>query len=64
MSPIRPTIPTEAAKEDASSSGYEMGKRSESEHVIHRLLLMSYFPSGFWSRLLTRDTIQCFCDVS
>ena len=31
-----------------------MGKRSESEHVIHRLLLMSYFPSGFWSRLLTR----------
>ena len=31
-----------------AARGYEMGKRSESEHVIHRLLLMSYFPSGFW----------------
>ena len=62
----RPTIPIEASKEDASSarSGYEMGKRSESEHVIHRLLLMSYFPSGFWSRLLTRDTIQRCREIS
>ena len=55
----RPTIPIEAAKEDppsaaaasSASSGYEMGKRSESEHVIHRLLLMSYFPSGFWEAI-------------
>ena len=62
-------------------SEYEMTRRSEAEHCIHRfvlsyndmgcnsftfrerscvfffffrLLLMSYFPSGFWSRLLTR----------
>ena len=32
----------------SSSSEYEMSRRSESEHAIHRLLLMSYFPSGFW----------------
>ena len=30
------------------NSEYEMSKRSEAEHCIHRLLLMSYFPSGFW----------------
>ncbi len=35
-------------------SEFEMTRRSEAEHCIHRLLLMSYFPSGFWSRLLTR----------
>jgi hypothetical protein len=28
--------------------------RKELEHSIQRLVLMSYFPSGFWSRLLTR----------
>ena len=48
--------PLDSSRDDnaTSASGYEMSKRSESEHVIHRLLLMSYFPSGFWSRLLTR----------
>ena len=33
---------------------YEMTHRTELEHVLQRLVLMSYFPSGFWSRLLTR----------
>ena len=33
---------------------YEMSHRTELEHVLQRLVLMSYFPSGFWSRLLTR----------
>ena len=28
--------------------------RKELEHSIQRLVLMSYFPSGFWSRILTR----------
>lgn len=28
--------------------------KTQIENVIRRLLLMSYFPSGFWSRLMTR----------
>ncbi|GFS86526.1 hypothetical protein NPIL_84741 [Nephila pilipes] len=28
--------------------------KTQTESVIRRLLLMSYFPSGFWSRLMTR----------
>jgi len=28
--------------------------RGTEERCIRRLLLMSYFPSGFWSRLMTR----------
>lgn len=41
-------------KTKENSNDYEMTRRSEAEHAIHRLCLMSYFPSGFWSRLLTR----------
>lgn len=33
---------------------YEVSHRHEPEDSIQRLVLMSYFPSGFWSRLLTR----------
>ena len=33
---------------------YELSQRSEPDHAIHRLLLLAYLPSGFWSRLLTR----------
>ncbi|KAK7861679.1 hypothetical protein R5R35_005355 [Gryllus longicercus] len=33
---------------------YELTHRSDPECSIRRLLLMSYFPSGFWSRLITR----------
>ena len=33
---------------------YEVSHRKELEHSIQRLILMSYFPSGFWSRILTR----------
>ncbi|XP_067008597.2 leucine-rich repeat serine/threonine-protein kinase 1 [Anabrus simplex] len=32
----------------------EITHRSDPECSIRRLLLMSYFPSGFWSRLITR----------
>ena len=33
---------------------YELSHRSEPDHAIHRLVLLAYLPSGFWSRLLTR----------
>jgi serine/threonine protein kinase/GTPase SAR1 family protein len=33
---------------------YELSHRSEPDHAIHRLILLAYLPSGFWSRLLTR----------
>ncbi|CAB3385193.1 Hypothetical predicted protein [Cloeon dipterum] len=32
----------------------EVTTKSDPESSIRRLLLMSYFPSGFWSRLMTR----------
>lgn len=31
-----------------------MSQRNDPELSIRRLLLMSYFPCGFWSRLITR----------
>ncbi|XP_026681676.1 leucine-rich repeat serine/threonine-protein kinase 1-like [Diaphorina citri] len=34
--------------------GVELSTRGDPETAIRRLLLMSYFPSGFWSRLMTR----------
>ncbi|XP_071748491.1 leucine-rich repeat serine/threonine-protein kinase 1 isoform X2 [Lepeophtheirus salmonis] len=37
-----------------SLSSFEVTHRSEIDHRIQRLFLMSYFPSGFWSRLLSR----------
>ena len=49
-----------SGKERSHGSGkgkykeYEMSHRTELEHVLQRLVLMSYFPSGFWSRILTR----------
>ena len=33
---------------------YDLSHRSEPDHAIHRLVLLAYLPSGFWSRLLTR----------
>lgn len=38
----------------SSSSIYHVHSISQPDKSISRLLLMSYFPSGFWSRLLTR----------
>lgn len=32
----------------------EVSTKADPEASIRRLLLMSYFPSGFWSRLMTR----------
>lgn len=59
ITPSSPSI--EAALEvDASASAIaaaascELTHRSDPELSIRRLLLMSYFPSGFWSRLMTR----------
>uniref|UniRef100_A0A6A7FVB2 non-specific serine/threonine protein kinase n=2 Tax=Hirondellea gigas TaxID=1518452 RepID=A0A6A7FVB2_9CRUS len=34
--------------------GVQISHRSSAVSAIRRLLLMSYFPSGFWSRLMTR----------
>uniref|UniRef100_A0A8D9E2H8 non-specific serine/threonine protein kinase n=1 Tax=Cacopsylla melanoneura TaxID=428564 RepID=A0A8D9E2H8_9HEMI len=51
----------EAAVLSNGEDGVELTTRGDPETVIRRLLLMSYFPSGFWSRLMTRvladDTI-------
>ncbi len=51
----KPIVDIDPGKHEVESKGtrtvsneYEMSKRSEAEHCIHRLLLMSYFPSGFW----------------
>lgn len=37
-----------------SNPFYDVCTLTKSEKSISRLLLMSYFPSGFWSRLITR----------
>lgn len=46
---------------DSIDIGEHITSRSDPEVSVRRLLLMSYFPSGFWSRLITRilgdDTI-------
>ena len=46
--------PTANARKGRAGRDYEISARSEPDHVLLRLFLMSYFPSGFWSRLLTR----------
>ncbi|XP_063218267.1 leucine-rich repeat serine/threonine-protein kinase 1 isoform X2 [Bacillus rossius redtenbacheri] len=66
-SPMPPRIssPSQPEEDAEATSGreapYEISSRSDPECSIRRLLLMSYFPSGFWSRLITRiladDTI-------
>ncbi|XP_050423466.1 leucine-rich repeat serine/threonine-protein kinase 1 [Adelges cooleyi] len=40
--------------EDFIEIGENITSRSDPEVSVRRLLLMSYFPSGFWSRLITR----------
>ncbi|KAJ9598231.1 hypothetical protein L9F63_011052, partial [Diploptera punctata] len=56
-----PSLPPEEGVDVTASFQCEITHRSEPECSIRRLLLMSYFPSGFWSRLITRiladDTI-------
>lgn len=39
---------------DLIDIGENITSRSDPEVSVRRLLLMSYFPSGFWSRLITR----------
>lgn len=39
---------------DLTDLGENITSRSDPEVSVRRLLLMSYFPSGFWSRLITR----------
>ncbi|XP_049858112.1 leucine-rich repeat serine/threonine-protein kinase 1 isoform X1 [Schistocerca gregaria] len=48
-----PTAPEEGMDVSAAMQ-CEITHRSDPECSIRRLLLMSYFPSGFWSRLITR----------
>jgi len=54
-------MPTEEGVDVSAALQCEITHRSDPECSIRRLLLMSYFPSGFWSRLITRiladDTI-------
>lgn len=46
--PVRTSQEYTASRTSASAPEYEMTRRSEPEHSIQRLVLMSYFPSGFW----------------
>ncbi|XP_071041167.1 leucine-rich repeat serine/threonine-protein kinase 1 isoform X3 [Parasteatoda tepidariorum] len=43
-------------EKDSENSGITcyVRHKTQIESVVRRLLLMSYFPSGFWSRLMTR----------
>ncbi|GIX66530.1 hypothetical protein CEXT_19861 [Caerostris extrusa] len=47
---------TDPLEKDAENPGVTcyVRHKTQTENVIRRLLLMSYFPSGFWSRLMTR----------
>jgi hypothetical protein len=47
-------MPTEEGVDVSAALQCEITHRSDPECSIRRLLLMSYFPSGFWSRLITR----------
>jgi hypothetical protein len=47
-------MPTEEGVDVTAALQCEITHRSDPECSIRRLLLMSYFPSGFWSRLITR----------
>jgi hypothetical protein len=46
--PVRTSHEFSPAKTAPANPEYEMTRRSEPEHAIQRLILMSYFPSGFW----------------
>lgn len=46
--------PKHAAESDKPESSVQVGVEERPTKSIYRLLLMTYFPSGFWSRLMTR----------
>ncbi len=46
--PVRTSHEFTASSRPTTNPEYEMSRRSEPEHSIQRLILMSYFPSGFW----------------
>ncbi|XP_033223116.1 leucine-rich repeat serine/threonine-protein kinase 1 [Belonocnema kinseyi] len=52
-SPMFP-FPNSGSTEKANLECSYLTSRPQSDCSITRLLLMSYFPSGFWSRLITR----------
>ncbi|KAK3921714.1 Leucine-rich repeat serine/threonine-protein kinase 1 [Frankliniella fusca] len=59
ITPSSPSVETALEVEPSASAiaaavSCELTHRSDPEASIRRLLLMSYFPSGFWSRLMTR----------
>ncbi|XP_053678911.1 leucine-rich repeat serine/threonine-protein kinase 1 [Anopheles nili] len=47
-------VPTPTPVDASTSSTCEIQTIPHPDRSISRLLLMSYFPSGFWSRLITR----------
>ncbi|CRK89702.1 CLUMA_CG003464, isoform A [Clunio marinus] len=59
--------PLEEKREQADEVNYEIYPVARPDKSLSRLLLMSYFPSGFWSRLITRiladdqvvDALRC-----
>uniref|UniRef100_T1IVJ9 non-specific serine/threonine protein kinase n=1 Tax=Strigamia maritima TaxID=126957 RepID=T1IVJ9_STRMM len=51
---LRSELGEEGELNAASNSDCEILHRNNPQLSIRRLLLMSYFPSGFWSRLITR----------
>jgi hypothetical protein len=54
LSRIGPNMPPEEGVDVSAALQCEITHRADPECSIRRLLLMSYFPSGFWSRLITR----------
>lgn len=52
-----PHLPPAASivnKDPHAIPGIQISHQSENERVLRRLVLVSYFPSGFWSRLIAR----------
>ncbi|EFX78451.1 hypothetical protein DAPPUDRAFT_320450 [Daphnia pulex] len=60
-----------SAEESVTDDRCEISFQSDIETAIHRLLLLSYVPTGFWSRLITRllaednivDTLRSYFNV-
>ncbi|KAH0560147.1 leucine-rich repeat serine/threonine-protein kinase 1 [Cotesia glomerata] len=49
-----PTTPSSGISIEKNSRNCSLTSRPQPDCSVTRLLLMSYFPSGFWSRLITR----------
>lgn len=66
------SLPMEDLPTPTNVPNFDVYPLARSEKSISRLLLMSYFPSGFWSRLITRiladdqvvDALKCIYPLS